>query len=59
MILGNLGLQQLGVGLGLPDGDWGWVTVVKTPDPSHKTTVSDKGPGPLTLQKKNFHKDGK
>ena len=26
--------------------------MVKTPDPSHKTSVSDKGPGPLTLQKR-------
>ena len=52
MISGNLGLYELGVGLGLPARDWGWVTVVKIPDPNHKTSVSDKGPGPLTLQKR-------
>ena len=26
--------------------------MVKTPDPNHKTSVSDKGSGPLTLQKR-------
>ena len=35
MILGGLGLQRFGEGLGFPVRDWGLVEVVKAPDPSH------------------------
>lgn len=37
-------LQQLGVGLGFPNRDWGQVAVVKTPDPS--CSISGQWPGP-------------
>ena len=47
-----LSLQRLGAGLGFPARDWVWVAVVKAPSPSHGPVVSDKGPGPLTLQKR-------
>ena len=32
---GGPGLHQLGAGLGFPARDWGWVVVVKAPDPRH------------------------
>ena len=35
LILGALSLQSLGVGLGFPARDWGWVMVAKAPNPSH------------------------
>ena len=34
LILGALSLQSLGVGLGFPARDWGWVMVAKAPNPS-------------------------
>ena len=52
MISHGLGLQWLRAGLGFPLRDWVWVLVVRAPDPNLRPVVSDKGPGPLTLQKR-------
>lgn len=35
LISSGLRLQWLGAGLGFPVRDWGWVTAVSAPDPSH------------------------
>ena len=47
LILGGLGLQRLEAGFRLPASDWGQVTAVSAPNPSHQTSVSDRA---LTLR---------
>ena len=52
LILGDLGLQELGAGLGIPAGDWAglwWREHLILPT---RLVISDKSPGPLALQKR-------
>ena len=51
MILGGLGLQRLGAGLGFPARDWAGRWRGKRQIQATRSVVSDKGPGPLALQK--------
>ena len=49
LISGGLGMQLLGGRLGFPATEWGHVVVVIL---AIRPVVSDKGPGPLALQKR-------
>ena len=60
LISSDLGLQQLGTGLGFPARDWAGSWRRKPKILATRSVVSGKGPSwPLGFTEKNSHKDGK
>ena len=59
MISAGYSLQHLEAGLQFLARDGGRVIVLRAPNPNHYTGDQWQDPGPLVLQEKNSHKDGK